>query len=485
MFKHALVRDTAYKSLLRAKRYEVHERIARVLEKQFSETAEMQPELLAHHYQEAGLNSQAITYWQRAGQRAIEHSANNEAIRHFKQGLELLKILPDNAERIQKELMLQSSLGAPLVMTKGYGAPEVQSAYARALELCQQIGEARQLFTALRGLWVFYLVRAEYRTAHELGTQLLSIAEAEQNPALVMEAHMTLGIPLFYLRHVTRAHAHLAEALALYDPEQHRVHAFRYGQDTGIACRGFDAWALCLLGYPDQAIKIMDEALRLAERQAHPFSLAFAFHFESIVHQFCRDPQLTEERAEAEIALSKEQGFPLFVAGGTAFKGWALVAKGEVKEGISQLRWGIDAWQYTGAELARSYWLILLAETYETTGQIENGLSTVAEAFSAMNKKGEHFYEAELHRIKGDLLLHYPNAELEAESSFQRAIDVARDQDMKMFELRAVISLSRFLKKNGKRLQAQHLLGEIHDRFTEGFDTPDVTDAKTLLNELR
>jgi len=484
MFKHALVRDAAYKSLLRSKRFEIHSRIARVMEKQFPETAETHPELLAHHYQEADLTSEAIAYWEKAGQRAIEHSANNEAVRHFKQGLELLKSLPDDSQRIQKELMLQSSLGAPLVMTKGYGAPEVQSAYARARELCQQTGETRQLFTALRGLWVFYLVRAEYRTAHELGRQLLSIAEAERNGALIMEAHMTLGIPLFYLRQLPRARTHLAEALALYSPEQHRVHAFRYGQDPGIACAGFDAWALCLLGYPSRAKQLMDETLRLAEAQAHPFSLAYALHFQSIVHQLCREPELTEQRAEAEITLSNEQGFPLFVAGGTAFKGWALVAKGEVEKGLFQMRAGIDAWKGTGAEVARSYWLILLAETYEKTGQIEKGFSTVAEAFSAMNKNNEQFYESELHRVKGDLLLHCRDTELRAETCFRLAIDLAQSQDMKMFELRAVISLGHLLRKNGKRQEALQLLRQIHGRFAEGFDTADLMNAKILFNEL-
>ncbi|HXV83278.1 MAG TPA: AAA family ATPase [Candidatus Binatia bacterium] len=484
VFKHALVRETAYKSLLRGKRYEIHDRIARVLEKQFPEIAETHPELLAHHFQEAGLTSEAIAYWERAGQRAIEHSANNEAIRHFKQGLELLKTLPDDSQRLQRELMLQSALGAPLVMTKGYGAPEVQSAYARARELCQQIGETQQLFTALRGLWVFYLVRADYRTAHELGTQLLNIAEAEQDPALIMEAHMTVGIPMFYLRQLTHARTHLAQSLALYNPQQHRVHAFRYGQDPGIAAAGFDAWALCLLGYPSQGRKLMDETLKLAETQAHPFSLAYALHFASIVHRLCREPQLTEERAEAEIALSKEQGFPLFVAGGTAFKGWALVAKGEIEEGLSLMRWGIDAWQKTGAELARSYWLILLAETYEQTGRIEDGLSTVAQAFSAMNKNSEYFYESEVYRVKGDLLLHSHSTEREAEICFRHSIDVARRQGMKLFELRAVSSLSRFLKENGKGPEALQLLREVHGGFSEGFDMPDLADAEMILNTL-
>lgn len=295
---------------------------------------------------------------------------------------------------------------------------------------------------------------------------------------------MTLGIPLFYFPEVSVARAHLAEALAIYDPQKHRTHAFLYGQDPGIACRGFEAWALGLLGYPDQARKVMDETLRLAERQSHPFSLAYALHFEAIVHQLCGHPQLTEERAEAEISLSKEQGFPLFIGGGTAFQGWAFVEKGRRDEGIVRIKGGIDAWQSTGAELARSYWLILLAEAYGKIGQAENGLSTVADAFAAMNKNEEHFYEAELYRVKGDLLLLSGNPSRDAEACFDKAIDIARGQNTKIFELRAATSLSCLWQKLGKRQEAQQLLGEIYSWFTEGFDSADLKKAERLLNGL-
>jgi class 3 adenylate cyclase/predicted ATPase len=484
MFKHALIRDAVYKSLLKSKRQQVHEQIAQVLEKQFPETAATQPELLAYHYQEAGLNGQAILYWQRAGQRAIEHSANNEAIAHFTRGLELLETLPDNTERIQKELILQSALGTPLVMTRGYGAPEVEKAYGRAWELCQQVGETRQLFTALRGLWVFYLVRADYRTAHELGGQLLNIAKAEQAPALFMEAHMTLAIPLFYLSDTTRCRAHLDEAIAIYDPERHRSHAFLYGQDPGMACRGFQAWMLGLLGYQDQAKKTIDQTVELAHKQAHPFSLACALHFASLVYQLCREPGETELRAEAEMSVSKEQGFPLFVGGGTALRGWALLEEGQKEAGISQMQQGIAAWHSTGADLARSYWLVLLAEAYGTIGQAANGLATLAEAFSAISKNEEHFYEAELYRVKGDLLLQAGALEPEAEACFHQAIDIARRQSTKTLELRAVMSLSVLWKTKGRVEQARELLGEVYDWFSEGFDSVDLTHAKALLHEL-
>ena len=480
MFKHALIRDTAYNSLLKHQRHRAHERIAQALEEDFPEIVEMQPELVAHHYQGAGLNRKAITYWQKAGQRAVEHSANNEAIGHFRQALELLKALPGDRERVQMELLLQTALAAPLVMIKGYAAHEVQSVYFRARELCQQVGGTRQLFTALRGLCVFYLVRGEYRTAYDLASQLLSIAEAERSAPLVMEAHMTLGISLFYMGHIRQARTHLAEALALYDPEEHRTHAFRYGQDPGIASRGFDAWALALLGFTDQARTAIAATVRLAESQCCPFSLAYALHFESLIHQLCRDAAATQKAAEAEISVSHEQGFPLFAGGGTALKGWALVERGEEREGISLLRSGIDAWRSTGAELARSYWLVLLADTYGRMREPKMGLRTIAEALTAMQRNEERFYEAELYRVKGELLLQYGDRQCEAEASFRHAIDTSRAQETTTLELKAVTSLCLLWTKTGRGAEARQLLRDTRHRLSEGFDTADFRDAARL-----
>jgi len=251
-----------------------------------------------------------------------------------------------------------------------------------------------------------------------------------------------------------------------------------------MACRGFQAWMLGLLGYQDQAKKTIDQTVELAHKQAHPFSLACALHFASLVYQLCREPGETELRAEAEMSVSKEQGFPLFVGGGTALRGWALLEEGQKEAGISQMQQGIAAWHSTGAELARSYWLVLLAEAYGTIGQAANGLATLAEAFSAVSKNEEHFYEAELYRVKGDLLLQAHAVELEAEACFHQAINIARRQSTKTFELRAVMSLSVLWKTKGRVEQARELLGEVYDWFSEGFDGVDLTHAKALLHEL-
>lgn len=484
-FKHALIRDAAYHSLLKSQRQFIHGRIARILEQKFPEAAETQPELLAYHYQEAALYRPAIDYWQKAGQHAVKHSANHEAIRHFKQGLALLPGLPDPNERLQKEFILQSALGAPLIMTQGYSAPEVENTYARALELSQKGGEPQQRFTALRGLWVFYLVKAEYRKALKLGEQLMGIATGEQDSGLRLEAHMTLGIPFFYCANFTQACAHLGEALALYIPQQHRAHAFLYGQDPGIACSGFQAWALLLMGYPDQARKIMAHTLRLAKRQSHPFSLAYALHFKALVHQVCDEPPWVEKITHTQIALCQEQGFPLFSGSGMIFQGWALVEKGNGQEGIVRMQRGIEIWRSTGAELARTYWSALLAESYGTIQQVEKGLAAITEAFSTMDKNEAFFYEAELYRIKGDLLLRLKGSALEAEDYFQQALAIAKRQKTKLLELRAATCLGRLWKESGKRQEARKLLGEIYNWFTEGFDTADLKQAEALLIELK
>jgi predicted ATPase len=263
-FKHALIQDAAYQSLLKSKRQQYHQKIALVLEERFPETVETQPELLAHHYTDAGLSEQAIVYWQRAGQRAVQRSANIEAISHLTKGLELLKTLPDTPERTQQELTLQIALGAPLRITKGFASPEVERVYARARELSQQIGETPQLFPVLRGLGGFYLARAEFQTAHKLGEQCLRLAQNMQDPALLLHAHYLQGATLFCLGDIALAREHVEQGISLYNPRLHSSHTLLYGQDPGVACLFWTAWAMWYLGYPDKALMRSYEALTLA-----------------------------------------------------------------------------------------------------------------------------------------------------------------------------------------------------------------------------
>ena len=494
-FKHALIQDAAYQSLLKSKRQQYHQKIAQVLEERFPETAETQPELLAHHYTEAGLREQAIVYWQRAGQRAVERSANVEAIGHFTKVLELLKALPHTPERIQQELTLQISLGVPMTATKGYAAPEVEQTYARARELCQQLGETPLLFPVLRGLAQFYRVRAELQTARELGEQLLSLAQSVQNlyPDFLVDAHLALGETLFWLGELIPSREHVEQGGALYHPQQHRSHAFLYVQDPGMASRGYAAWTLWHLGYPDQALNRCHEALTLARELSHPYSLAIALVFAARLNQLRREGRAVQERAEGLIALSIEQGFPHWLAWGTIMRGWALAEHGQEEEGITQMGSGLTVRQAQGSEVSRTYFLALMAEAYGKGGQAEEGLTVLTEALNTVQKNGERFYEAELYRLKGELLLalspenqavRQSSLQTEGEACFRQAIDVARQQCAKSLELRAVMSLSCLLQKQGKNEEASKLLAEIYGWFTEGFDTRDLKEAKARLEEL-
>lgn len=484
-FKHALIQEAAYQSLLKSTRQHYHQQIAQALLERFPETVEIQPELLAYHYTEAGLPAQAVPYWLRAGQRAVERSANIEAISHLTKGLGVLKTLPDTTHRTRQELDVQITLGPVLMATKGAGAPEVEHTYARARELCQQMGETPQLFPVLYGLWLFHLVRAQLQTARDLGEQLLGLAQRSQEVALILEAHRALGTSLFYLGELALARTHLERALALYNPHEHHSLAFRSGQDPGVVCRGFAAWALGILGYPDQALQRSHETITPPRELAHPFSLAYALDFAARIHQFRREGHLTQEQAQTLIALSREQGFTQRLATGTIMWGWALTTQGQGEEGIAQMRQGLAAFRATGAELAQPYYLALLGEAYGELGRAGDGLKVLAKALATIRKTGEQFCEAELHRLKGELLLTY-SAEhhAEVEACFQQALDVARRQRAKSWELRAAMSLCRLWQQQGKRTEACRLLAPIYNWFTEGFDTADLQEAKVLLKEL-
>ncbi|MBI3800081.1 MAG: AAA family ATPase [Deltaproteobacteria bacterium] len=504
VFKHALIQDAAYQSLLKSTRQQHHRQIAQVLEERFPETVETQPELEAHHYTEAGLIAQAIPYWQRAGQRAVQRSANSEAISHLTKALEVLKTLPDTPERTQQELDLQIVLGPALIAIKGWAAPEVEKTYTRARELCQQVGETPQLFPVLWGLWVFHDVRAKFQKSHELGEQLLTLAQSVQDPALLLEAHVALAYTLHFLGEFIPAREHSEQGVALYDLQQHRALTFLYGGvDPGMASYALTAQALWSLGYPAQALKRSHEAIILARELSHPHSLAFALGLGARVHQFCRERQAAQEQTEAAMTLSTEQGLPFWLAWGTIVRGWALAEQGQEQEGIAQIRQGLAAYRATGAEGWRSYFLVLLAEAYEKVGQTEEGLAVLVEALAAVDNSGERMCEAELYRLKGQLTLkqsgvrspasEVPNtqhptpstqAQAAAEACFLKAIEIARQQQAKSWELRASTSLARLWQSQAKIREAHEMLSEIYHWFTEGFDTKDLQEAKVLLAAL-
>jgi len=485
VFKHALIQDTAYQSLLRSTRQQYHQRIAQVVEERFPELCETQPELLAHHYTEAGVVTQAIPYWQQAGQRAIQRSAHSEAMAYLGTGLELLKSLPDTPERAQQELGLQVALGPVLMAARGFGAPEVLQAYARARELCQQVGETPEIFPVLWGLWRFYCVRAEHQTARELAEQCLNLAQRVQDPALLLVAHHAVGSTAYFLGDVALARAHLEQGLAFYNAQEHRALAFRYGMDLGVWCLSYVAWPLWLLGYPDQALTRNNAAITLAQELSHPHSLAAALIYAAFMHCYRREGQATQERAEAGMAFSTEHGFAQYLARGLIMRGWALAVQGQGEEGIAQLHEGMVTVKAVGGELERPRSLLMLAEAYGSVGQLDAGLSAVTEALATVHKTGERLWEAELHRLQGELLLALSvEKHIEAETCLHQALAIARHQQAKSLELRAAMSLAQLWQGQGKHAEARQLLAPIYDWFTEGFDTADLREAKGLLEAL-
>jgi len=485
MFKHALIQDAAYSSLLKRTRQQYHQQTAQMLEAEFPETVEAEPELVAHHYTEAGLNGQAVGYWLQAGKRNAQRSAHAEAINHLTKGLEVLMILPDTLERTRQELDMQTTLGQVLMAVKGQSSPDTGRAYARARELCQQVGETLQLFPVLWGLFRFHMVRSELQAARDLAEQLFSLGQRAQDPALLIEAHRALGHTTYWSGEMASARVHFEQAMALYDPQKHSSHAFVYGQDPGVACRSFAAMPIWMLGYPDQALQSTNEALTLAQELTHPFSLAFALVHAAMLHQFRREAQAVQERTEALIALSTEQSFPYWLALGMILRGWALALGGEGAEGIAQMHQGLLVYQPTGAGLHRPYLLSLLAEVDGKTGKTDEGLTMLNDALDTINKTEERYWEAELRRRKGELMLMRQGQKVgEAEECFRQALDIARHQRAKSLELRAAMSLSRLWQQQGKQGEAYQLLAGIYGWFTEGFNTADLQEARVLLDEL-
>jgi class 3 adenylate cyclase/predicted ATPase len=489
IFKHALIQETAYQSMLKNTRRRHHRNIADVLVKQFPELTDSQPEILAHHYTEAGLNLEAISYWQQAGQRAVERFANKEAIAHLTKGLELLGNLPKSAEHTRQELKLQIALGPLLSSLKGFAAPEVEAAYSRAFKICQQSGGAQLRFPALWGLWHFYLLKLELPKVMTLAEQLLSLAQTANDHLFLSDAYRARGESYLWTGDFFQARTYFEKGIDLTDARQQ--HAY-FAESPEVACRFFSAIALWYLGYPDQALLRSHEAVTLAQELSHPLSLSAAHHFASWLHLLRQEGDATFEQAEAAMAIAAEQGFLFFIAFDTMLRGWALAEQGRVEEGISELRKGLTAYRATGAKALVVQWMVLLAELYEKSGQAEDGISVIAEAqILADENKGERYYIAEILRVKGLLLIQGAKYKIrettvfnEAETCFLRAIKIAKQQKAKSLELRAAVSLCRLWQKQGKKAEAFGLLSKVYNWFEEGFDTPDLIAAKVLLEEL-
>ncbi len=487
--KHALVRDAAYGSLLRRRREQLHARIASVLEADFADAVAAEPELLARHLTEAGLLEKAVRYWQRAGERATERSANLEAIAHLKRGIEILGRLPESAGRDEQELLLQAALIAPSIANEGYASAEAGRAASRAVELGGPVGadsSAQPQAVWARG-WLANvdLHRGKLSTGPALA-EALGLAERLGDPLVLSYLHFFMGLLHRFLGDLAAARRHFEEGLALYDPERDRAEAARYGfVDSGTACHSHLGWVLWHQGYPDEALRHAEEAIAAARAASHPLSEAWALCRAAEVHQLRSEVALCRELAEAALALATEQVLPYWAAISTVLSGWALVKQGQAQEGLARLRAGFGAYRATGAKVYEPAWLGLLAEACVAAGRIEEGLAAVGEALAVVEETAARVYQAELNRLEGELRLasNEPD-EGAAEASFRKAIAIARGQGAKSFELRAASSLARLLARQGKREEAHDLLAPVYAWFTEGFDTADLKAAKALLDAL-
>jgi DNA-binding NtrC family response regulator/predicted ATPase len=491
-FKHTLTRDVAYASLAGERRRRLHVRTAEAIETLFADRLADHYDTLAHHYRQAGVTEQAVDYLKRAGQQAVQRSAYVEAIAGFTAALELLAPLPGTPERSQRELEVQTALGAALMAARGLGAPEVELVFTRARELCRQVGDTPQLFQVLQGLGVFYALRVKLRTVEELVEERRRLAERLGHRTLLLQAQIARGHILLALGDVASARAELERGMALYDAREHQTLTLGAGLDP--SGRDHGALVLWLLGYPDAAGVSLRQAVTLAEAHRHPFNLVVARLFGAMLHQLRREPETTRVWAEAagEIASQhassgsgpREWTFPMWGAMGLALHGWALSMLGR-PEGVSQVRHGIAEWRATGAELVRPYFLGLLAEAQMRAGQTDEALTTVGEALETASRTEERWWEAELLRLQGELLAtSSAPRKMEAEDSLRAALDLAGRQQAKSLELRAATSLARLWQRRGRCRDARDLLAPIRAKLSEGVDTPDSKEAAALLAAL-
>jgi len=391
-----------------------------------------------------------------------------------------------------------------LIATEGYAAEAVGIAYMRARELSQQTGETPDLSEVLWGLWAFHILRAELGEAREIAEEFLGLSERLPYPGLAMRGHVAMEITFFHLGEVARVGEHFEKALSLYDPERYRDDAFFYSQNPGVIMRCHAAWALWFLGQPDQALTRIKEALTLARELTEPHGLAHALFFAAILHQLRREEPMAQENAKAVISFSREHGLVMYQAMGTIVQAWALLKQGRAEHAVEQMRQGLAALQATGTERVRPHFLALLAEAMDTDRQVEEGLRLLEEAQALIDRNGERYYQAELYRLKGELLLKQSTARTvaqaarggdavveteasavtDAEACFYQAIKLAQGQKAKSLELRAVISMARLYQNQGRQKEARSLLAPIYDTFTEGFDTMDLRESKALLDQL-
>ena len=486
IFKHALVQEAAYASLLHSKRQRLHGQIADALIERFPEIIELHPELMAHHLANAGLTERAIEYLQIAGERAIQRSANVEAIGHLKRALELFQSLPDRQGRTGKALELVVLLGQAMIAGRGYAAAETKEVLLQAKALIDESTDPAQKFSILYGIWACHYVGGEVVLQRDAALDFVREAERHDDTAALCLSHRTLGTTYVTMGEFVAGRQHLERARALYNPEEHSRFRYQYGQDIGVTALCYLCWALWHLGYFDQASEVAAEALRRAEEVSHPHTLAYTIcHALGMMDIFRRRPEETRSYAGSIVSLCIEHGFPFWAAGGRILNGWAATCQGEAELGIELLRDGLAAWRNTGARLWLPIFLTLEAEAHAKAGHSDTALKVIEEALLISEETGERWAIAEVLRIKAGLLLATGRPTEEVEALLVNSLQIARDQQARSWELRTACDLARLWQHQGRGAEALQLVQTIYDQLTEGFDTADLQNAKALLAELK
>ncbi|MDX6437581.1 MAG: hypothetical protein QOF45_164 [Gaiellaceae bacterium] len=483
-FKHALIRDEAYQSLFRSARRKYHGRIGETLEAHFPQETEARPELVAHHFLEAGDGEKGVLYLTMAARRAVTTSANVEAIHDADRALEVLSGWPESPQRSQLEMALFTLRGVALIAIRGYASDEVQDTFARARELASTAGESPQLVPVLHGLWLFHMVRGDRGPTHELADQLLAIAEASDDTTARLFGLTVAGIQRFFEGSFQPAVGYIDRAFALYEPHLHSQLAVTYSLGTGGVARANAAACLWFLGYPDRARHLVQEVVEAARNDRHPFTLAGVDVMGAMVFHLCRDPASARPLEEEALRIATEQGFPLWIGGALCGLGNAIAELGSFDEGMERVREGLALYRATGGQTNTAFVLGGVAALCLAEGRLEEAERAVDEALSLVDRNLETFFAAELWRLKGEVSLARTGDEHSAEVLFERALALARAEHARSLELRAATSLARLAERRGEGRKGFEVLAPAYEWFDEGIDTPDLRDARALLERL-
>jgi predicted ATPase/class 3 adenylate cyclase len=485
VFKHALVQEAAYGSLLKTDRKRHHRRVAETIERDFTDVAAQQPELLAHHFAEAGAAEQATAYLDKAGARAVQRSAHTDAITHYQRAIALVDELPESEDRARSEVRLRLALGTPLMAVRGFAHADCEANYARAIALCRSLGDDSQVFPATLGLWQFSMVRGRLALSIDLGRTLLSQAEATRDRTSIMFAHRALGTSSLLVGDLVGGRDHTTRGLALYDPTEHGALWARFGHDPGVAHGLYRGWSLALLGHMDQAVAAARGALHLARSQQQPVSIAFALCYLCIIENHRGDFSSALAHADQAARVSADHSLALWAAMSRIQCGWALLGLGELERGSEVLREGVKGWMGTGAFTGVTFFGAVQAWGHLLRDRPADAERAIEEGTELENRNGEYFYRSELVRLRGEVIrAARPHAVAEAEAQYRKALEIADSQSAHTFAIKTAVSLGRLLADTGRGAEARALVESTNAWFTEGFDTVDLVTARAFVDQL-